>query len=311
VATTLTAVYQGRVFGLGWDPDRALTSQAELLLSGRFCTVNPLAEIKQAYSLSQYSLRDMEQLRAGTCWVHAGVCVAETLAVALGYNAFPICRRHVGWLGKQYEGGGNPSNGGSVTDALRAMTSEKGAGIAHEDLCPYTDSPYVLGTKPPQAVFDDAAKSHLLMPVDVQSDDDARRLISNNHPVAIGTWWPFNFDDRQTFMTEIRSGRYGHALAKIGYVSKGVWPGEHGQYAWWQWRNWHGQLYPPLPPELAALVPGYKSDHPDTTSDFWVRADLDIHLQQKGNYEYVSATDLGGLDRKVVIGDFDLFPKAA
>lgn len=238
------------------------------------------------------------------CWDHAGVCLAETLGMAHGYKMFPICRRLVGWLGKQFEGGGNPSDGGTVTDALRAMTEEKGAGLAHEDLCPYTDNYRTLGTKPPQNVFDDAKASHLAMPVDVRSDDDAKVMISNLMPVSIGTWWPYNFDDRQTFMTGIGRGTYGHALTKIGYVEPGVWPGDYGKSGWWQWRNWHGQLYPPLPAELAALVPGYKSDHPDTTSDFWVRYDLDTKLQGYGNYEYVSATDLAGIDKQIVIPSF-------
>ena len=293
-------------FQLGWSPERAKAARQEMLASRQFCTVLPSAKenLPQAISLSQYLLREMRQGQAGTCWLHAGVCLTETLAVARGYDAFPICRRLVGWVGKQMEGGGNPSNGGSVTDGLLAMTQDKGAGIAHEDLLPYTDDARSLGTKPPQNVFDDGKKSHLHVPVDVRSDDDARALIASNTPVAIGTWWPYNFDDRQTFMTQIGSGTYGHALTKIGYVMPGVWPGEGGKTGWWQWRNWHGLLYPPLHPELAKLVPGYKSDTPEWTSDFWVPFDLDTRLQGMGNYEYVSATDLDGIG-KVVDWSYD------
>jgi hypothetical protein len=296
-------------FALGWNKDRAKAARAELLASRRFATVAPGQEYPNAYSLSKYLLREMRQGQAGTCWAHAGVCLSETLASALDYEAFPICRRLVGWFGKRLEGGGNPSDGGTVTDALLSMTSEKGAGIAHEDLCPYTDDRRTLGSKPPENVFADAKKSHIKLPVDVRSDDDARVLIANHYPVGIGTWWPYGFDNEQTFMTSIGSGTYGHALVKIGYVMPGVFPGEHGRHAWFQWRNWHGLLYPPLPPEFALCVPGYKSDTPDRTSDFWVREDLDKQLQGYGNYEYVSATDVSGIDRKIVIPSFaDAFP---
>jgi hypothetical protein len=283
----------------GWNPDRARVAREGMLASGRYCRVTVTSPPPPAFSLSRYLLRPLEQGQAGTCWVHAAVCLAETSAVALGYEAFPICRRLVGTYGKRLEDGGNPTDGGSVVDAIYAMTAEKGIGIAHEDLMPYFDpstskrqAARILAEAPTQAAIDDAKKSHIVMPIDVTSDDQARALIASNHPVAIGEWWPYNFDDQQTFMTE------------IGYVQAGVWPGTHGKSAWWQIRNWHGQLYPPLSPEFAALVPGYKSDNPTTTSDFWVREDLDQTLQGYGDYEYLSATDLTGLQSAYVSPDY-------
>lgn len=295
-------------FVSGWNPSLASKARQEMLESKRYCTVIEGIETPKALSLSQFVLRPMEQGQAGTCWVHAAVCLAETFALAQSYDAFPICRRLVGWEGKQLEGGGNPTNGGAVTDALKAMI--KGcAGIAHEELLPYSDSSRDLGTKPPQNVWDDAAKSDLAFPVDVRSNEDAITLIASKHPVAIGTWWPFNFDDHKTFMTYVGTGAYGHALTIIGYVKKGVWPGEYGNYAWWQVRNWHGFLYPPLPQELAAVLPGYKPDRSDATTDAWWRDDCLTELQCRGNFEFVSATDIHGINKVVRIPSFiDGFP---
>lgn len=297
------------VFTPGWDPLRHRVTRAAMLASRRYATVTAGQDYPKACSLSKFLLRKTRQGHAGSCWLHAGVCDAEVTANAQGYKIFPICRRLVGWMGKQLEGGGNPSDGGTCTDALLAMTEEKGAGIAHEDLCPYTDDYRTLGTKPEQKVFDDGKKSHLILPVDVRSDDDAKVLISKNYAVAIGTWWPYNFDDEHTFMDHIGQGSYGHALVKMGYVEPGVFPGEHGKYGWWQWQNWHGDLYPPLPPEYAKCVPGYHEEAEEKVSDFWVRYDQDDRLQKMGDYEYVSVTDVKGLDRNIVETDFmRIFP---
>ena len=298
-----------RIFVSGWNPDRAVAARAGYLQSGRYATVTAGTDSPSAHSLAQYVIREMEQGQAGTCWVHSGVCLAETLASAQGYDAFPICRRLVGYVGKQLDGGGNPSSGGTCTDAILSMTTEKGAGIAHESLCPYSDNFQTLGTKPPQAAYDDAKKSHIVMPVDITSDDQARKMIASGYPVSIGMWWPYGFANEQTFMTSIGRGTYGHALTIIGYVQPGVWPGDYGKYGWWQIRNWYGMLYPPLAPELAVLLPGYKSDTATKTSDFWCRYDLLTTLQGYNGFEYVSATDLTGLTKKIVETSFsEAFP---
>ena len=291
-------------FALGWDPARSRAVRAELTARRLYATVLD-GPVPPAYSLSGKRLRHLEQGQAGTCWAHSGTQLAEVSAVALGYEAFPVCRRLVGWQGKQLEGGGNPSDGGTATDALLSMTAEKGAGIAHEDLCPYTDDRRVLGSRPDAKVFDDARKSHLVAVVDVKSDDDARRLISSGRPVSNGIYWPFNWDDSRTFMDTIGRGAYGHALTEIGYVIKGVWD----EYDWFQFDNWHSLLYPPLPPEKAAKVPGYKPITPEKTSDFWLRADIYEKVRGFGYAERVSATDITGLGKIVNIPSFiDVLP---
>lgn len=281
-------------YALGWDPKRAQAAHQEMMATGHYVQVVQGVETPPAFSLGQWRYRELMQGQAGTCWVHAAVALAETFAKAHGYKSFPICRRLVGWEGKQIEGGGNPTNGGAPTDALKSMMTQY-AGIAHEDLLPYSDRSYDLGQKPPQSVWEDAKKANLVLPVDVKDEDDLRVMIANKHPVANGTWWPYNFDDGVTFMTRIGGGTYGHALLEMGYVKQGVWPGEYGKYDWWQWDNWHGRLYPPLPLELANLVPGYTSDGQDKVTNFWVRGDLRKTLVNRGYYECVSATDLSGL----------------
>lgn len=288
-------------FALGWIPETSQQARARMLASRRYCVVVESDEpIPLAISLSQYRIAHYEQGQAGTCWVHAGKQVVEVTATALGYKAFSICRRLVGWEGKQLEGGGNPTNGGSPTDAIASMTEGKGVGIAHEDLCPYTDDAGQLGTKPSQGVFDDAKKSHLVSPVVVNGLDQARRLIASKYAVANGIWWPFSWDSNKTFMDSIGQGTYGHALCLMGYAMAGIFDA----HDWIQLDNWHGLLYPPLSADLAAKVPGYKPIQADRTSDFWVRADVYQSVCNKGYAEHVSATDLSGIAKKVVRYDF-------
>jgi hypothetical protein len=278
-------------FVSGWTPHAYRQARARVLASGKaYAQVRAEAPQLPAYSLSQYRLRHLEQGHAGTCWVHAATQLAEVFAAASGGDAFPICRMLVGYSGKQLEGGGNPTNGGSPTDTLQGMTTEQGHGIAHESLWPYSDSRWDLAKRPADNVLADAKGHRLITPVDVASDDDARRLISASHPVANGIWWPFGWDDSQTFMTTIGRGSYGHALLEIGYVTRGVWD----DYDWFQFDNWHGLLYPPLPADKAAKVPGYKPISPDNTSDFWVRADVYQKVRGYGNAERTCATDLDG-----------------
>ena len=291
----------------GWDPVRAQQAHIELIASQRYARVARGQTSPDYYSLDPYVLRPMMQQQQGTCWEHAGVCLAETTANALGYQAFPICRRLVGFEGKKLEGGGNQSDGGAVSDALAAMTRDRGVGIAHEDLCPYVNDRDILGQKPPQVVYDDARKSDLKLPVVVNSDEEAMILISSGRAVSIGTWWPYNYDDNFTIMSAIGNGTYGHALTKFGYVKPGVVKKKYWEKGAFRWMNWHGALYPPIPDDIAAQI-GAKVIFQEASGlvhDFWVPLDQDAQLQNMGNYEYVSATDLNGLNQNVVITNYD------
>lgn len=291
-------------YALGWDLARATSARQKLLQTGRLATVLPGIPAPSAWSLAKYRLAHYEQGQCGSCWLHAAKQCVEVSANALGYTAFPVCRHLIGYLGKSFEGGGSPCNGGSVADALSACLADHQGGLAHEDLDPYHPDGS-LAQRPPKAVWDDATKSHLVAHVDVKSDDEARTLISSGRPCANGIWWPYGWDNGRTFMDSIGPGTYGHALLEIGYVQAGVFD----DHAWFQLDNWHGLLYPPLPEDKAAKVPGYVPIQPDKTSDFWVRADVYEAVRNKGFAERLSATDFTGLGNIVTIPSFlDAFP---
>lgn len=299
---------------LGWDPARSRVAQAALKASGRYCKVSPSVPAPPpAFSLSGQCGPTLLQGALGTCWVHSACQLATASANALGYQGFPVSRRFVGYVGKQIEGGGNPDDGGDPTDSIAAMTvSQGGAGIPHESMWPYPpggvsgdEGRAWLAAEPPANVYADARECHLVAPVVVESDEDARVLIASGHGCCNGIWWPWNFDDHHTVFQAIGPGAYGHSLYECGYVREGVWPGQYGRYAWWQWRNWHGRLYPPLPKQFADLVPGYAPDSPDWTSDLWVRDDVYQEIKAKGYFVRVSATDLTGFARNVVVPSAD------
>ena len=154
-------------------------------------------------------------------------------------------------------------------------------------------------------MYDDAKASHLVLPVDVRSDDDARVMIANGHPVSQAQWWPYNWDDDGTFVQRIGQGEYGHAMLEVGYVMPGVWD----EHDWWQLDNWHGLRYPTLPHEHGLLVPGYKPINDSTTSDFWVRGDVYRAVQAMGGWLRVTATDVKGIEKQIVTPSFlDAFP---
>jgi hypothetical protein len=285
-------------YGLGLDLAAEARAKAELASSGRYCTVAaPAAPRSPSRSLAGLRLAHLEQGQFGTCHEHAVKQCAETTGAALGYQVFPISRRMIGWVGMQLAGGGNQADGGSPTYDLIGMTT-KGAGICHESVCPYVLDYNVLGQRPSAAAFADAKQCHLNVPVVIRSVDQMKTMIDAGHSCANGVLWPAHWDDSRTFMDAIGpiaknpdGSDGGHALCVMGYAEAGVFDA----YAWLQLDNWHGLLYPPLPPQLAAKVPGYKPIRPDRTSDFWVRQDVYIQLCNMGMAEHIAATDMDGL----------------
>jgi hypothetical protein len=284
--------------GLGWDPAKAVAVERDLLLSGRYCTVGaPEKPSPTAVSLAKHRLASYEQGKAGTCWVHSPKQMAEIIARALGYEAIPVCRRLMGWAGVELMGGGNPDDGGSPTAAIRTMTAW-GVGIADERLWPYTDDRNQLDDQPPQAVIADAKQRHLVAPVVVKSIDEGKRLIAGGRPVANGIPWPANWQEgRQTFMTTIGQIIGGHSITWIGYVNAGVWD----QYEWMQFENSHGTIYSPLSAARAAKVSGYRPTTQRLTADFWARRDVYTKLCAGQVTEHVSATDMEGLKKGIVL----------
>jgi hypothetical protein len=147
-------------------------------------------------------------------------------------------------------------------------------------------------------VFSDAAHVHIVAPVKVNSLAQVQYQIGvNNQPVALGIWWPYGWDGHQWLMTQVGPGTYGHALTIVGYAAAGIIDRD----TCFQIDNWHGLLYPVLPPNLAAKVPGYQPIQPTVTSDFWVRASMLSAVFQKGPVEMISATDEEGLTNGRVI----------
>lgn len=284
--------------GFGLDFESEERAKSELYSSGRYCVVNaPTKPRSQARSLTGLRLAHYEQGQFGTCHEHAVKQAAETTAGALGYQAFPISRRMIGWVGMQLAGGGNQADGGSPTYDLIGMTT-KGAGICHEATCPYVMNYGVLGQRPPQVAFDDAKKAHLNVPVIVKSVDQIKTMIDAGHSCANGVVWPLGWDDAKTLMDSVGplasnsdGSPAGHALCVISFVEAGIFSSE----AWLNLDNWHGLLYPPLPANLAAKVPGYKPITPTRTSDFWVREDVYVALCKQGMAEHIAATDFDGI----------------
>jgi hypothetical protein len=281
--------------GLGWNPKRAVVAEAEVIDSGRYCTVAaPTEPLPQVISLAQYKISSYDQGQNGTCWLHSPKQGAEIMAVRLGYDAYPINRMLIGWYAKQtYEGGGNPGDGGSPTDAIRAMTKQ-GIGIAHEDLYPYSDDPRKLGQRPPDEVWEDAGDTHLLAPVIVRSLPQAKQLIASGRPVSNGIPWPGNWEGPGPFVGAAGAIVGGHSVLMMGFAAAGVFD----KYAWLHFDNWRRPTqYRTLPPSLAKLVPGYAPSRPTTTTDFWIREDAYLANCRGQVTEHVSATDVDGLTK--------------
>jgi len=279
------------MFVPGWNPDfrdQALetmkTEGVKLYRSGFRATPIP-----KAMSLSSKMIRYANQLSAGTCWVHGPIQAVETTGNRFGLDVFPICRRLVGWIGKQLEGDdGNPSDGGSGYDAFMAMTRRFG-GVAHESLCPYTDNETILGKKPPKKAFEDAKDHWLDTIVRVENLDDAKQWIARGHAVAIGSWWPTDWQEPDAIKRYVGDGEYGHERCLVGYAEAGVFD----RHEYFEEINSWGLVYDPLPTDLAAKVPGYKSWTPDKSAGFWVQRECEEEITEgKGNAEFSTMTNL-------------------
>jgi hypothetical protein len=210
---------------LGWNPTRSMHARAEVLLSNQYSTVAPTyaaAPVPAAFSLTGYRVNYYDQKQAGTCWVHSAKMMGEILGKFKGYQSYPICRILIGWYAKQtYEGGGNQTNGGVPTDAVRAMC-KGGCGIAHEDDYPYTDDPRVLGRRPPQQVWDDASDTFLESLVMVKSLDQIKALLMAGSGICTGIPWPENWEESRTFHTTRGRIVGGHSELMTGWADPGV-----------------------------------------------------------------------------------------
>lgn len=285
--------------GFGWTPEHGMRAEARLNSTRHYCVVGaPTKPHRPAVSLSRYRLNFYLQGDAGTCFEHSPKQMAEVTAKAKGYPAFPVCRRLNGWAATQLEGGGNQADGGSPTDVIVTMTG-KGVGLAHEDLWPYTDDRNALAQEPPPAVLADAKQSHLLVPVKVRSVDEVVRMIDAGHPVANGYPCPAGMQEPDTFLdTTAGDILGGHSQLIWGYIEKGV----IDNFRYLELDNWWGEIYNPLPPQVASLVDGYEPTSATKTTSKWVREDVyRFYCNQDRYVEHVGATDLDGLMRGTVI----------
>jgi hypothetical protein len=281
----------------GWSHAYAVAAEDRMVVSGRYAVVNMQAAAKPrpAVSLSHLRSRYLKQGQAGTCWATSPAQLFEVSARSLGFEPFPACRRLIAFEGKQLEGGDNPTNGGSPTDAIRVMT-DGGVGVAHEDLCPYSDNPTVLGQKPPAIVYADARKSHLQVPISVKSVDQVIALIDGQGgtvpglPTVNGFMCPVEMQSSATFVGSVSGFLGGHSILVWGYALPGVFD----EYTWLECENWWDRIYHPLPPSLAARVVGYEPVTPTATTSQWIRRDVYLQCCQQG-CEHTSATSISGL----------------
>lgn len=280
----------------GWTHDFAMAAEARMLTSGRYATVaRQTVAPRKAVSLSHLRSRYLEQKRQGTCYAHSPVQLFEVSARSLGFEPFPASVRFVAYNTKQAEDRGNPSDGGSPTDAIRTMT-DAGVGVAHEEECPYADDRNVLALRPSQAAFDDARKSHLQVPITVKSVDQVIALIDGQGgtvpglPTANGYQCPNEMQDGGTFCDSVGGFLGGHSQLIWGYIL----PGVIDQYCWLELENWWSPLYAPLPPSVAKQVVGYEPVSANRTTSKWVRKDVYLRCCQQG-CEHISATSVEGL----------------
>jgi hypothetical protein len=298
---------------LGWNRDDAARARASMLASRRFFTVAaPTKPPRPAVSLGHLRLRTLEQGAAGTCWIHSPIMMFEITAKARGYAAFPACRRLVGAAAKaMYEGGGNMADGGSPTDAVRAMSGQ-GVGVAHERLDPYPviddegAMARALAEPPPDSVYRDAKATHLLAPVDVRSLDQVVSLIdSTNTPTANGYACPLAMqDDSSPFLAAPGPTLGGHSQLIQGYAMPGIF--DNSKYRWFELENWWGEIYQPLPPSLAKQVDGYEPSSEDRNTSKWVREDAYLYYcRLQGGCEHVAATDIDGLAEGITVAATD------
>ena len=315
-------------FHLGWDPRR----EAEARRSGPFASMVRSSaaaarglmavQLPQSFSLLKFRQFPFDQGQAGTCFANAATqlmqvhTAVESIVNGKPWEVAQLSRRFGGYYGKVVEGGGNPDDGGTIADALTAMSDDRqwGKGTCHEDLWPYpggdeTAMRISLAMEPPDDAIADAANNRVSEITDIPTTlgDDAKAMIFAGHPIGIGIWWPSYWDTvgANAFDGIGSSGSYGHAVLIIGWA---VLDGKH----YWQIDNSHGPIYRPLSARYAATIPGYTPTLEsrygfEGTNDFWVIDAALLHVLSFAGGVATTAASITGFYAKPDILSFSEF----
>lgn len=299
-----------RVFYPGWFPESAEAAESAFFARGQSYAFQDFQDdrpLPPALSLAKFRLWPQNQGPVGTCWENAACQAFQIHTAADGtYEPTQLSRCMIGWQGKKLDGGGNPDDGGSVLNGFLAMSDPpNGVGVCHEEKWPYKPDRRYFAKGPPEGAVEDAGLNRVHQVTKTKIGDDWKRNIFNGHPVGVGIWWPKGWDTRVDAtgrVTGIGGGRYGHALAVIGWIND--WDG----YLWWQIENSHGAIYHPIPTAIAARIPGYVPATASKTFDFWVRDDWLRKVMGYGGAEQVVAAGLTGFVKRPKMWTFaDLF----
>lgn len=255
-----------------------------------------------------------EGIGVHNCWANSPTQTFQIMTAAEGeYEPEQLSRMMTCYGGSRLSNWRNPTDGNSVLNGLLAMGDEPdGVGVCHESLWPYHEDwdkyqlRTYLATKPPPNAVTDAKANRVHQIAPTKNDDERRRLIMNGIPIALGISWGGAWDSPRSMIDFSGSGWGGHAVAMIGYALPGVLTGAD----WYEIVNSHGPIYPVLPAEHAAKVPGYKPTRGDRTHTTWIRGDyMRAAIDRGGQAEQYAAASLTGFKKKKLNLDYsDAFP---
>lgn len=292
----------------GWSPEVAARGRDRFHASGgsffrgaRFADDNrPLPD---GFSLSGLLKWTYDQGPVGSCFANMMAHIQQLMmlaALASGHEGkvFNPSRRLIWYRCRQLDGSlGSWSDGGSIVNSFASVgPAPHGLGDCTEEEWPYRADHAWLEQTPPPSVVKDADPNRVLAIAELDFGDgtSTRRSIYNGSPVGIGIdWcseWDMGYIDGAGRTTGIGRAVGGHAVAIVGWLRG--WDG-HDYY---EILNSHGKIYPALPADVAARVPGYRP----TGFTFWARADMLARLLGGRWAEAYTASGVSGFTRHVI-----------
>ncbi len=299
-------------YALGWRADIEPAAKAawqETGLRPVFLLPGLAAPLPKAFTLADCVLWWYDQGPVGSCFANAVVqamqiSTAAAIRAGAAFKAVQLSRHWAWWQGRELDGGNGFGDGGSVTNALRALHE---LGCPTEAVCPYQPSHSYLNQKPGQTAYTEAPADTLTGCIDLRIDqsDAIKQSIAAGNPVVIGIWWPYGWDggsiDQYGRTNGISMGEFGHAIVIQGWADPGTFD---DNYLWWHVNNSHGPIYPVLPPQWASRVVGYKTARPDRCYSWWVRDDL-MRRVMTGFYEMVAPVGVAGFQERRAVSWHD------